>query len=74
LRRIVERQSELLAERAGTGSGPNTVTVSRESIMAEAAAEAGDDDSPGADPVINSVMAQFAKLQKEVAERRKQRK
>lgn len=75
LRRIVERQSELLAERAGAGSGPNTITVSRESIMAEGK---HDDDAPdagpAADPVINSVMAQFAKLQKEVAERRKQRK
>jgi chromosome segregation ATPase len=74
LRRLVERQSELLAERATSGNASNTLTVSRETIMAESARESADDAGPAADPVVNSVMAQFAKLQKEVAERRKQRK
>ena len=71
LRRIVERQAELLGERPQ--STTNTVTVARETTV-EGFDDEPSEDTPSADPVINSVMAQFAKLQKDVAERRKQRK
>jgi septal ring factor EnvC (AmiA/AmiB activator) len=64
LRRIVEKQAELLGERPAGGHP----TVARETVRREG------DGNDQADPVINSVMQQFAKLQKEVAERRKHRK
>ena len=65
LRRIVEKQAELLGERPAGGHA----TVAREVAKPD---REGNDQA--ADPVINSVMQQFAKLQKEVAERRKHRK
>lgn len=65
LRRIVEKQAELLGERPAGGHA----TVAREVAKPER-----DGNDQAADPVINSVMQQFAKLQKEVAERRKHRK
>lgn len=67
LRRIVEKQAELLTDRAAAAPAHREVAVDDvddEPIEASATA----------DPVISSVMAQFAKLQKDVAERRKQRK
>ncbi|HTN76680.1 MAG TPA: hypothetical protein VL096_15585 [Pirellulaceae bacterium] len=69
LRRIVERQAELLGERPNN----QTVTVARETTVEHFDDEPIEETS-SSDPVISSVMAQFAKLQKEVAERRKQRK
>lgn len=67
LRRLVEKQAELLNERVVVPAAPS----SREVSVADVAEEP---PQPASDPVINSVMAQFAKLQKEVAERRKHRK
>lgn len=67
LRRIVEKQAELLTERV------NAASVARDVPTADVEDEPID-TSAASDPVISSVMAQFAKLQKEVAERRKQRK
>lgn len=71
LRRIVERQADLLGERPNS----NTVTVARETTV-ESFEDHDEEveETASSDPVISSVMAQFAKLQKEVAERRKQRK
>jgi hypothetical protein len=70
LRRIVEKQAELLSE-------PASAPVKESSVREVAPVERNEeqaDAAPSSDPVIGSVMAQFAKLQKEVAERRKQRK
>lgn len=69
LRRIVEKQAELLAEGSTGGA---TSAAHRESGNTEEDDEPAVHEAP-ADPVVSSVMAQFAKLQKEVAERRKQR-
>jgi chromosome segregation ATPase len=67
MRRMIEKQAELLSDRTVT------VAAAHEAMNVTAAHEATE-AAPPADPVISSVMAQFAKLQKEVAERRKQRK
>jgi chromosome segregation ATPase len=48
---------------------PPNVTVSHASVSANASAT----EAPPADPVVNSVMAQFARLQKDVANRRKKK-
>jgi chromosome segregation ATPase len=69
LRRIVEKQAELLSERVAVAAAPSQREVSVADV-ADTPIEA----AAASDPVINSVMAQFAKLQKEVAERRKHRK
>ncbi len=61
LRRLVEQQAELFADRA-TDHPEVPVPLSEQ------------DSTPASDPVVNSVMAQFAKLQKDVAQRRQQRK
>lgn len=62
LRRLVEKQAELIAERA----------MSAEPAAAKAPtpppAESASDD-----PVVTSVMAQFAKLQRDVAQRRRRK-
>lgn len=65
LRRLVEQQAEAVAR--GGGGGP-TVTVAH-AIEAEVEAS----ELAGDDPVMNSVAAQFAKLQKDMAQRRKKK-
>lgn len=61
LRRLVEKQAELFASREDEAPTPAPVA-------------APGDEPPGAnDPVVHSVMAQFAKLQKDVASRRRHR-
>jgi predicted nucleic acid-binding Zn-ribbon protein len=62
LRRLVEKQAELIAERAAPPA--EQPTRERNSDTKQAA----DDDA-----VVSSVMAQFAKLQKNVSQRRKQK-
>jgi DNA repair exonuclease SbcCD ATPase subunit len=81
LRRIVEKQAELLSERPAPAHAPPSERrlPARESHpTCEIGSDDVDDETlesvPSSDPVISSVMAQFAKLQKEVAERRKHRK
>ena len=63
LRKLVEKQADLIADRA--------VLPSRETAQ-PAAAPAAVPTQPN-DPVVNSVMAQFAKLQKDVAQRRRRK-
>ncbi len=63
LRRLVEKQAEMLAsgqQPVATGTPATPATV----------APTGNRES---DPVVSSVMAQFAKLQKDVAQRRRRR-
>lgn len=71
LRRIVEKQAELLTERMAIAQ---TQAQATREVLVEEIDEEALDAGATSDPVISSVMAQFAKLQKEVAERRKQRK
>jgi chromosome segregation ATPase len=61
LRRLVEKQAELIAERA----------MSAESAAARTPAPPSE-KAPD-DPVVTSVMAQFAKLQRDVAQRRRRK-
>ena len=63
LRKLVEKQADLIADRA--------VSPGRETTQpAESPAAVLTQPS---DPVVNSVMAQFAKLQKDVAQRRRRK-
>ncbi len=62
LRKLVEKQADLIADRA--------VNV-RESVPA--AGQTATTPTQANDPVVNSVMAQFAKLQKDVAQRRRRK-
>lgn len=64
LRRLVEKQADLIADRA--------VSTGRETVTQTVAATPGNMSLPN-DPVVNSVMAQFAKLQKDVAQRRRRK-
>lgn len=64
LRRLVEKQADLIADRA--------VEPGRETVTQTVAAAPGNLALPN-DPVVNSVMAQFAKLQKDVAQRRRRK-
>lgn len=66
LRRLVERQAELLADQ------PHEMAASAPAQVANP--PAAKDGGAAADPVVSSVMAQFAKLQQDVAQRRKGRK
>lgn len=63
LRKLVEKQADLIADRVVSG---------RETPV-PAASAATASSAPANDPVVNSVMAQFAKLQKDVAQRRKRK-
>jgi chromosome segregation ATPase len=67
LRQLVERQAEMLNSLAREGlsaAGPEP---------AEPVALRSDSPSPAADPVVSSVMAQFAELQRDLAKRRKRK-
>jgi DNA repair exonuclease SbcCD ATPase subunit len=75
LRQLVEQQSDLLAgsgdERRDslTLTHPNTRTGPAMTLVRPQPAHV--DEAPsGSDPVVSSVMAQFARLQKDVAQRR----
>jgi SMC interacting uncharacterized protein involved in chromosome segregation len=63
LRRLVEKQADLIADRATPSEGE-----------AARPAEPAPEVTQPNDPVVNSVMAQFAKLQKDVAQRRRHRR
>lgn len=62
LRKLVEKQADLIADR---------VVVARETVPPAGPAQTA--ATQPADPVVNSVMAQFAKLQKDVAQRRRRK-
>lgn len=62
LRRLIEQQAEVLA-RSGGPASPATPLE----------AELDASDAAGDDPVMNSVAAQFARLQKDMAQRRKKK-
>jgi SMC interacting uncharacterized protein involved in chromosome segregation len=73
LRQLIEQQSDLMA--AGDDSRRESVNVTMTrpgpAVTLVRPPAAVDDDAPaGADPVVSSVMAQFARLQKDVAQRR----
>jgi hypothetical protein len=77
LRQLVEQQSDLMAS-GGSGeerresitlTHPNSRTGPAVTLVRPSPAHV--DEAPaGADPVVSSVMAQFARLQKDVAQRR----
>ncbi len=65
LRRLVEKQADLIADRANDNET---------SKCSPGESEGGSVETPQPnDPVVNSVMAQFAKLQKDVAQRRRRK-
>jgi chromosome segregation ATPase len=76
LRQLVEQQSDLMAAGGGderresiTLTHPNSRTGPAVTLVRPSPAHV--DEAPaGADPVVSSVMAQFARLQKDVAQRR----
>ena len=76
LRQLVEQQSDLLAGGGGeerrdslTLTHPNTRPGPAMTLVRPQPAHV--DEAPsGSDPVVSSVMAQFARLQKDVAQRR----
>lgn len=72
LRQLIEQQSDLMASGGDDRHEPINLTVARPSPAATLPRPpAVSDDAPsGADPVVSSVMAQFARLQKDVAQRR----
>jgi SMC interacting uncharacterized protein involved in chromosome segregation len=61
LRRLVEKQADLFADRVEDRKRP--AAQGREEPS----------EATAADPVVTSVMAQFAKLQRDVAQRRRQK-
>jgi DNA repair exonuclease SbcCD ATPase subunit len=67
LRRLLESQAELLTTRAA--DAPR-----REAAASHAVADVEAGASDPSDPMLTSVMAQFARLQQDVAERRKKKK
>lgn len=78
-RELVEQRADVttelrllreLVEQRGTRSGPVEYEPEEEPALV-GAARGG--DGPPADPVVSSVMAQFARLQKDVAQRRKKK-
>ncbi|MDX1947999.1 MAG: hypothetical protein SFU86_21550 [Pirellulaceae bacterium] len=78
LRDLLEQQGDLLAARgaephAAPAAPPMLPTMTIPAARASALAAAPADPAE-ADPVVNSVMAQFARLQKDVAQRRQQKK
>ncbi len=65
LRRLVEKQADLIADQV-TDADRSVRTVREATVQSVEA-------PPPNDPVVNSVMAQFAKLQKDVAQRRRRK-
>jgi len=72
LRQLVEQQSDLMAAGEDRRESVNlTMTRPNPAVTLVRPPAQGDDDAPAsADPVVSSVMAQFARLQKDVAQRR----
>ena len=73
LRKLIEEQALLLVHGEGASSAEHSAGA-EESRAVPAAARSKDAQSsqPG-DPMVSSVMAQFAKLQKDIAQRRKKK-
>jgi SMC interacting uncharacterized protein involved in chromosome segregation len=73
LRQLIEQQSDFMASGAERPDAAN-LTLTRTgppiSIPRPAARPVEEDRAPPADPVVSSVMAQFARLQKDVSQRR----
>lgn len=81
-RELVDQRAELsselrllreLIEQLGDRWNENSSSFSESSLSASASRAPATAEPPPADPVINSVMAQFARLQKDVAQRRKKK-
>jgi SMC interacting uncharacterized protein involved in chromosome segregation len=71
LRQLIEQQSDLMAAGEDSRRENVNVTVTRPGpAVTLVRPPVIDDDAPAADPVVSSVMAQFARLQKDVAQRR----
>jgi chromosome segregation ATPase len=72
LRQLIEQQSDLMAsaERPDATNLTLTRTGPPVSLPRPAARPAEEESAPPADPVVSSVMAQFARLQKDVSQRR----
>jgi chromosome segregation ATPase len=72
LRQLIEQQSDLMA--AGGDSRRDSVSLTmtqpRPNVTLVRPPANSEDEAPAADPVVSSVMAQFARLQKDVANRR----
>lgn len=71
LRRLLERQAELLTERTHVPAAP-TAAARREPVGAAVATAAAPTRSGGVDPVLGDVMAQFERLQQDRQRRRKE--
>lgn len=81
-RELVDQRAELsselrllreLIEQLGDRWTENSGSFSESSLAVPASRAPATTEAPPADPVINSVMAQFARLQKDVAQRRKKK-
>lgn len=74
LRGLLAEQTRLLTEREPASPAP-PATKAQPRTERESSPEVIQDDSSSKhlDPVVNSVMAQFAKLQKDIAQRRKKK-
>ena len=81
-RELIDQRAELsselrllreLIEQLGDRWPENSGSFSESSIAVPAGRAPAAAETPPADPVINSVMAQFARLQKDVAQRRKKK-
>jgi chromosome segregation ATPase len=76
LRQLVEQQSDLMAagggdERRESITMPHSLVRTGPAVTLVRPTQSHVDEAPsGADPVVSSVMAQFARLQKDVAQRR----
>jgi hypothetical protein len=73
LRRLLQTQGQLLAERLDASDQPAPVSTAPTPPTPTATAPtaaAVETPPPAADPVVDSVMAQFAKLQQDVKKRR----
>ncbi len=74
LRQLIEQQSDLMAAGGDQRRESVNITMTRPNqtvtLARQPAPPPADESAAGADPVVSSVMAQFARLQKDVAQRR----
>jgi chromosome segregation ATPase len=72
LRQLIEQQSDLMAAGESPRRDTMNLTLTRPgpAVTLVRPPTVEDDAPPAADPVVSSVMAQFARLQKDVAQRR----
>ena len=72
LRSLMEEQAHLFAQHDSSSSAEPAAGAER-SVRLSSHAAHEEQPSKAPDPVVNSVMAQFAKLQRDIAQRRKKK-